>query len=108
MGVDDCFGKQITYLGLTDCKSVSFLNFLLFGLNEINELISEYLSNPVKMFCVLKEFCGSGGGLVVSLLACYSKNLSLNLAEIYRFSVKFAFEKNENKQNEAGVGQHIK
>ena len=45
---------------------------------------------------------------MVSLLACYSKNLSLNLAEIYRFSVKFAFEKNENKQNEAGVGQHIK
>ena len=33
-----------------------------------------------------------------------SNDPSSNPADIYSFSVKFVFEKNENKQNEAGVG----
>ena len=33
-----------------------------------------------------------------------SNDPSSNLADIYSFSVKFVFEKNENKQKEAGVG----
>ena len=41
---------------------------------------------------------------MVSVLACYSDDLSSNPAEAYSFSVKFEFEKNENKQKEAGVG----
>ena len=47
---------------------------------------------------------GRGGGQVVRVLAFYSDDLSLNPAEAYTFSVKFVFEKNENKQKEAGVG----
>ena len=38
---------------------------------------------------------------VNSVLAFYSHNLNSNPAEAYSFSV---FEKNENKQKEAGVG----
>ena len=45
-----------------------------------------------------------GVGQVVSMLAFYSNNPSSNPADAYSFSVKFVFEKNENKQNEAGVG----
>ena len=41
---------------------------------------------------------------MVSVLAFYSDIPSLNSADIYSFSVKFVFEKNENKQKEAGVG----
>ena len=35
-----------------------------------------------------------GGGQVVSMLAFYYNNTSLNPAEAYSFSVKFVFEKN--------------
>ena len=44
-----------------------------------------------------------GGGQVVSMLAFYSDDPSLNSAEAYSFFyLKFVFEKNENKQKEAG------
>ena len=39
-----------------------------------------------------------GGGQVVSVLAFYSDNPSLNPAEAYSFSVKIVFEKTKNKQ----------
>ena len=45
-----------------------------------------------------------GGGQVDSMLAFYSDNTSFDPAEVYSFSVKFVFEKNKNKQKEAGVG----
>ena len=38
---------------------------------------------------------------MVSVLAFYSDDLSLNPADAYSFSVKFVFEKNENKQKVA-------
>ena len=41
---------------------------------------------------------------MVSVVAFYSDDPSLNPAEAYSFSVKFVFEKNENKQKEAGDG----
>ena len=41
---------------------------------------------------------------MVSVLAFFSNGPSTNPAEVYSFSVKFVFEKNENKQKEAGVG----
>ena len=50
---------------------------------------------------------GRGGRQVVSMLAFYSIDLRLNLTEAYSFSVKFVFEKNENKQKEAGVGPFL-
>ena len=43
---------------------------------------------------------GRGGGQMVSVLAFCSYNPSSNLADTYSFSVKFVFEKNENKQIE--------
>ena len=46
-----------------------------------------------------------GGGQVVSMLAFFSDDPSSNLAIANIFSVKFVFEKNENKQKEAGLGQ---
>ena len=48
---------------------------------------------------------GRGGGQVVSMLAFYSDDPSLNLADAYSFSVNFVFEKNENKQKRGRVGQ---
>ena len=45
---------------------------------------------------------------MVSMLAFYSDNLSSNSADAYSFSVEFVFEKNENKQKEAGYGTFIK
>ena len=42
--------------------------------------------------------------MVVSVFAFYSDDLSSNPSEAYRFSIKFVFEKNKNKQKEAGVG----
>ena len=42
------------------------------------------------------------------MLAFYSNDLSSNPADAYSFSVKFVFEKNENKQKEAGVGPFFK
>ena len=50
---------------------------------------------------------GRGGGQVVSVLAFHSDDPSLIPAEAYSFSVKFVFEKNENKQKEAGVGPFL-
>ena len=41
---------------------------------------------------------------MVSVLAFYSDDPSSNPAETCSFSVKFVFEKNENKQKGAGVG----
>ena len=51
---------------------------------------------------------GRGCGQVVSVLAFYSNNPSLNLTDAYIFSVKFVFKKNENKQKEAGFGPFSK
>ena len=45
---------------------------------------------------------------MVSVLAFYSDDPSSNPADAYSFSVKFVFEKDENKQNEAGVGTFFK
>ena len=41
---------------------------------------------------------------MVSVLALYSDDPSSNPAKTYAFSLKFVFEKNENKKKEAGVG----
>ena len=41
---------------------------------------------------------------MVSVLAFLSKDPSSNPAKAYSFSVEFVFEKNENKQKEAGIG----
>ena len=49
---------------------------------------------------------GRSGGQVVSVLAFYSDDLSSNPADAHSFSVKFVFEKIENK--EAGVGPFLK
>ena len=46
---------------------------------------------------------GRGGDLVVSVLAFYSNKPSSNPAEAYSLLCKMLFEKNENKQKEAGV-----
>ena len=51
---------------------------------------------------------GSGGGLVVSVLAFYSDDPSLIPAEVYNFFCKIVAEKNENKQKEAVVGPFLK
>ena len=46
---------------------------------------------------------GRGGGCqVVRVLAFYSDDPSSNLAEAYRFFFKVVFEKNKNKEKEAG------
>ena len=46
-----------------------------------------------------------GGGQVVSVIAFYSDDPGSTPAVL---SVKFVFEKNENKQKEAGVGPFLK
>ena len=45
---------------------------------------------------------------MVSVLAFYSDNPSSNPADAYSFSVQIVFEKNENKQKEAGVAHFLK
>ena len=55
----------------------------------------------------MKGWGHGGGGQVVSMLAYYFDIPSLNPAEAYSFSVKFVFEKNENKQKR-GRGWPIK
>ena len=45
---------------------------------------------------------------MVSVLAFYSDDPSSNPADAYSFSVQILFEKNENKQKEAGVGPFLK
>ena len=52
---------------------------------------------------------GRGGGQVVRVLALYFDDPRSNPADTYSFfSVKFAFEKNENKQKEAGIDPFFK
>ena len=51
---------------------------------------------------------GRGGGQVVSVFAFYSDDPSSNPADVYSFSVKFVFEKNENKQKEAGLAHFLR
>ena len=46
----------------------------------------------------------SGGGQVVSVLAFHSDDPSSNPTEVYSFEFCELFEKNENKQKEAGDG----
>ena len=55
-------------------------------------------------FLKQKLLMSRGGGQVVSVLPLYSDDPSSNPAEVYSFSVKFVFEKNENKQKEVWVG----
>ena len=50
------------------------------------------------------DFWGRGGGQFVSVLAFNSNEQSSNPAEAYSFFAKFLFEKNENKQKDAGIG----
>ena len=45
---------------------------------------------------------------MVSVLAFYSEDPSSIPAEAYFLFVKFVFEKNKNKQKEAGVGPFFK
>ena len=45
---------------------------------------------------------------MVSVLAFYSDDPSSNPAEAYSFSVKFVFEKNENKQKRPGLAHFFK
>ena len=45
---------------------------------------------------------GRGGGQVVSVLAFYSDNLSLNPTDAYSLFSKFLFENKENKQKRTG------
>ena len=42
------------------------------------------------------------------MLAFYSSDTSSNPSNAYSFSVKFVFQKNENKQKEAEVGEFKK
>ena len=47
---------------------------------------------------------GRGGGQVVSVLAFYSDDPSLNPAEVYNFSVKLLLKRTKINKKEAGVG----
>ena len=49
-----------------------------------------------------------GGGQVVSVLAFYSDNPSSNPAEANSFSLKCAFDKNENKQKRGRIWPILK
>ena len=51
---------------------------------------------------------GRGGGQVVTVHAFYSDNPSSNPADVYSFSVKYVFEKNENYQNQNGFAHFFK
>ena len=48
---------------------------------------------------------GRGCGLMVSLLALYSDNLSSNIADVYSFSVKLSLKRVKINQKEARVGK---
>ena len=56
-------------------------------------------STPFTEICVLwfTLIEDHGGGQVVSVLAFLSEDPNSNPADVYSFSVKFMFEKNENK-----------
>ena len=58
-------------------------------------MFAEYSINSQKIL-------GRCGGQVVGVLAFNSNNSSSNPAEAYSFSVKFMFEKNQNKQKGPG------
>ena len=49
-------------------------------------------------FWVVLSIANGGGCQVVSMLAFYTNELSLNTADAYIFSVKFLFEITENKK----------
>ena len=51
---------------------------------------------------------GCGGGQVVSVLAFYSDDPSLNPAEVYNFSVKLLLKRTKINKKEAGVGPFLK
>ena len=51
-----------------------------------------------------KRPVGRGDGQVASVLALWSDDPSSNPTDTYSFSIKILFEKNEEKQIEAGVG----
>ena len=55
-----------------------------------------------------KRSNGRGVGQGVSALAVNTDNPSLNPAEVYSFSVKFVFDKNEYKQKEVGIGPFLR
>ena len=50
------------------------------------------------------QYSGRGGGQVVRVLAFYTVIRVRIRVTLTVFSVKFVFEKNENKPKEAGVG----
>ena len=55
-----------------------------------------------------KRSNGRGVGQGVSALSLNTDNPSLNPAEVYSFSVKFVFDKNEYKQKEVGIGPFLR
>ena len=56
-----------------------------------------------QLFANFATSWGSSGGQVVSVLALYSDDPSSNPAEACCLAVNYNFEKNENKEKEAGV-----
>ena len=60
-----------------------------------------YVNNDPQLENAVKENGRGGGGRVVSVLAFYSDDHSSNPADTFSCSV---FEKNKNKQKEAGIG----
>ena len=62
-----------------------------------------YSTLPITENINLKSCRGRGGGQVVSVLAFYSDDPSLNPADAYSFSVQIVFEKNENKPKRGRV-----
>ena len=46
--------------------------------------------------------------VVVKWSACSPSTPNSNPADVYSFSVKFVFEKNENKQKEAGLAHFLR
>ena len=71
------------------------------------DLYSKFRSNRWPKIIGIRKVArllSSGGGQVVSTLAFYSNDKSFNPAEVYNFSAKIVFEKNENKQKESSVG----
>ena len=55
-----------------------------------------------------RPFRDRGGGLVVSVLALYSDDPSLNPTEVYNFSVKLLLKRTKINTKEAGVGPFFK
>ena len=57
----------------------------------------------MKLDELVRRFWGHGCGQVVSVLTIYCDDPSLNPDEAHSISVRFVFENNENKQQEAGI-----